>query len=143
MRLFVTAWIWFVLEIPIETFYNINMINNNLKQHGEDELSFWVNNDEFLNEAFQESVRRGNMEYIKQALEQAGFAYTDEQWQVLVDDFEDELEEDEDDDCDGEGVCLSDFDDEEYEEIDMDEEAMFEEEEEDDRIDEWMAGRGH
>ena len=103
--------------------------NGNLTQHGEDELSLWVNNDEFLHNAFQQSISRGNLKYIKQALEEAGFTYTNEQWQVLVDDFEDELELEDDD-----------FEDEdEDEEVEMDEEAMFEEQEED-RIDEWMKG---
>jgi len=67
------------------------MKNTNLTQHSDNELVLWVENDEWLHQAWRKTIRTGNMEYVKDALEECGFTYTNAQWETLVTEFEDEL----------------------------------------------------
>jgi len=71
------------------------MINNDLTQHSDNELVLWVENDQWLWNAWRKTIRTGNMEYVKDALDEMGFLYTNAQWEALVDAFEEELAENE------------------------------------------------
>ena len=72
------------------------MKNTDLTQHSDNELVLWVENDEFLNQSWRRTIRLGNMDYVKDALDECGFKYTDFQWETLVTEFEEELEAEED-----------------------------------------------
>jgi hypothetical protein len=69
------------------------MRNLDLTIHSDRELELWIDNDEYLNQQWRKTIRTGNMEYIKEALE--SFTYTKAQWDHLVDCFEGELKEEE------------------------------------------------
>lgn len=71
------------------------MINNDLTDHCERELELWIDNDSYLNQVWRRTIRTGNMEYIKDAFEEMGFKYRDDQWEYLIDVFEAELRENE------------------------------------------------
>jgi hypothetical protein len=64
------------------------MINNDLTNNCPQELELWVDNDEFLNSIWRKVLRTGSLIYIKDAFEEAGFKYRDDQWEHLVDLFE-------------------------------------------------------
>jgi hypothetical protein len=66
---------------------------NDLTQHGDQELSLWVNNDELLHQAYQRSLNREDLRPLLEVLDMAGFTYTQEQWEVLEEEFQDELKE--------------------------------------------------
>jgi hypothetical protein len=67
------------------------MRNTDLTIHSERELELWVDNDEYLNREWRKTLRTGNMAYIKSAFDDLGFKYTKEQWDYLIDVFEEEL----------------------------------------------------
>jgi hypothetical protein len=69
------------------------MINNDLRNNCENELELWVDNDGYLYRVWKMTIRTGNMNYIKNAFEEAGFTYRKDQWEHLVDAFEAELAE--------------------------------------------------
>jgi len=71
------------------------MINNDLTQHCSEELELWKDNDEYLYREWNKTIRTGNMAYIKDAFDEMGFKYTKEQWDYLVEVFEEELAEEE------------------------------------------------
>lgn len=71
------------------------MRNTDLTQHSERELELWVDNDEYLNKEWRKTLRTGNLAYIKDAFDEMGFKYTKEQWDYLIDVFEEELAEEE------------------------------------------------
>jgi hypothetical protein len=67
------------------------MINNDLTNHCTEELELWKDNDQYLYREWDKTIRTGNMAYIKSAFDDFGFKYTKEQWDHLIDVFEDEL----------------------------------------------------
>jgi hypothetical protein len=69
------------------------MRNTDLTIHSDRELELWIDNDEYLHQEWRKTIRTGNMEYIKSALEM--FTYTKAQWEHLVGVFEEELAEEE------------------------------------------------
>jgi hypothetical protein len=69
------------------------MINTDLRNNCENELELWKDNDEYLYREWKKTIRTGNMAYIKEAFDEIGFLYTKEQWDYLVDVFEEELAE--------------------------------------------------
>jgi hypothetical protein len=71
------------------------MINNDLTDHCERELELWVMNDEYFQQQWRHTIRTGSMSNIKDAFDEAGFTYREDQWAHLVDLFEEELEENE------------------------------------------------
>lgn len=71
------------------------MINNDLTHNCPQELELWVDNDSFLNSIWRKTLRTGNLTYIKDAFEEAGFKYRDDQWEYLVDLFEEYYKEEE------------------------------------------------
>lgn len=71
------------------------MRNTDLTKHTERELELWVDNDEYLYREWLKTIRTGNMAYIKDAFDDLGFKYTKEQWDYLVDVYEEELAEEE------------------------------------------------
>ena len=71
------------------------MINNDLTNNCDQELELWVLNDEYFNRQWRHSIRTGNISNIKDAFEEAGFKYREDQWEYLVDTFEEELLENE------------------------------------------------
>lgn len=72
------------------------MKNTDLTQHSDNELVLWVENDEFLYQAWNRTIRRGDMSYVKDTLDECGFKYTNAQWETLVTEFEEELQAEED-----------------------------------------------
>lgn len=72
------------------------MRNTDLTQHSDNELVLWVENDEWLQDSWRQTLRTGNMAYVKDALEECGFTYTNAQWETLVNEFEEELQAEED-----------------------------------------------
>lgn len=71
------------------------MINNDLTQNCPQELELWIDNDQYLAQEWRKVIRTGNMNYIRDAFEEAGFSYRKDQWEHLVDVFEEELQENE------------------------------------------------
>ena len=71
------------------------MRNTDLTIHSDRELELWINNDEYFNKQWRHTLKTGSMTNIKDAFEEAGFKYTEEQWTHLVDLFEEELAENE------------------------------------------------
>jgi hypothetical protein len=69
------------------------MRNTDLTIHSDRELELWIDNDAYLHQEWQKTIRTGNMAYIEGALE--CFTYTKAQWDNLVDKFEEELKEEE------------------------------------------------
>jgi hypothetical protein len=67
------------------------MRNTDLTIHSEHELELWVDNDEYLHREWRKTLRTGNMAYVKDAFDEMGFKYTKEQWDYLVDVYEEEL----------------------------------------------------
>lgn len=72
------------------------MRNTDLTQHSDNELVLWIENDEYLHRSWRHTLRSGNLEYIKDSLDEAGFTYTNAQWETLVTEFEEELQAEED-----------------------------------------------
>jgi len=72
------------------------MKNTDLTQHSDNELVLWVENDVYLNHAWRKTIRTGNMAYVKDAIIECGFSYTNAQWETLVTEFEEELQAEED-----------------------------------------------
>jgi hypothetical protein len=101
--------------------------NNDVKHNCKSELVLQINNVHYLSKVWRTTIKTGNLEYIKTALDEMGFKYRKDQWDEVVDQFEFELEEreeEEEDECE-----------------ELDEETIYEEEEEDERARDWMAGR--
>jgi ribosome assembly protein YihI (activator of Der GTPase) len=71
------------------------MINNDLTHNCPNELLLWIDNDEYLNQQWRHTIRTGNLTNIKDAFEEAGFKYRDDQWEYLKDVFEEELKAEE------------------------------------------------
>jgi len=71
------------------------MRNTDLTEHCNEELELWKDNDEYLYREWNKTIRTGNMAYIKDAFDEMGFKYTEEQWSHLVDVYEEELAEEE------------------------------------------------
>ena len=71
------------------------MINNDLTQNCPQELELWIDNDTYFTTAWRKAVRTGNLSYVKDAFDEAGFTYRKDQWEHLVDTFEEELAENE------------------------------------------------
>jgi len=72
----------------------INQMRNlDLTIHSDRELELWIDNDEYLNQVWRKSIRTGNINYVRAALDP--FKYTNAQWDHLIDVFEEELKEDE------------------------------------------------
>lgn len=69
------------------------MRNLDLTIHSDRELELWIINDSYLAQEWKKTIRTGNLNYIKDALE--CFTYTKAQWEHLVDVFEEELKEEE------------------------------------------------
>jgi len=72
-----------------------HMRNTDLTNHCTEELELWKDNDEYLYREWNKTIRTGNMTYIKDAFDEMGFKYTKEQWDYLVDVYEEELAEEE------------------------------------------------
>ena len=73
--------------------YTHSMKNNDVTHNCPQELELWIDNDYYLNRVWRTTIRTGNLEYIKAALNESGFTYRDDQWEHLVDVFEEELAE--------------------------------------------------
>jgi hypothetical protein len=71
------------------------MTNNDLTKNCPQELELWIDNDPYFHQQWRHTLRTGSMSNIKDAFEEAGFKYRDDQWEHLVDLFEYELAEDE------------------------------------------------
>ena len=71
------------------------MINNDLTHNCPQELELWIDNDEYLHKQWRHSIRTGNISNIKVAFDEAGFKYRNDQWDHLVDVFEEEMAENE------------------------------------------------
>jgi hypothetical protein len=71
------------------------MINNNLTNNCPQELELWIDNDPYFHQLWRKTLRTGNMEYIKDAFEEAGFTYREDQWAHLVDLFEQHYKDEE------------------------------------------------
>jgi hypothetical protein len=71
------------------------MINNDLTANCPQELELWIDNDEYFHQLWRRTLRTGDMSIIKDAFEEAGFNYREDQWEHLVDLFEEELEAEE------------------------------------------------
>ena len=71
------------------------MINNDLTANCPQELELWIDNDEYFQQQWRHTLRVGSMSNIKDAFEEAGFKYREDQWEHLVDLFEEELEAEE------------------------------------------------
>jgi hypothetical protein len=71
------------------------MTNNDLTTNCPQELELWVMNDSYLQQQWRHTLRTGTLSNIKDAFEEAGFKYRDDQWEHLVDLFEEELEAEE------------------------------------------------
>jgi hypothetical protein len=71
------------------------MINNDLTNNCPQELELWVMNDPYFQQQWRHTLRTGKMSNIKDAFEEAGFKYREDQWEHLVDLFEEELEAEE------------------------------------------------
>jgi hypothetical protein len=69
------------------------MRNTDLTIHSDRELELWIDNDEYLNSVWRKSIRTGNINYVRAALDP--FKYTNAQWDHLVECFEEELKEEE------------------------------------------------
>lgn len=62
---------------------------NDLTEYTDQELCLVIINDEYLEKQYRKCIRTGNLEYIKMEID--GLKYTPEQWNELVDMFEDEI----------------------------------------------------
>ena len=71
------------------------MRNTDLTHNCPQELELWVMNDEYFNRQWRHTLRTGSMSNIKDAFEEAGFKYRDDQWEHLVDLFEEHYKEEE------------------------------------------------
>ena len=71
------------------------MVNNDLTHNCPQELELWVDNDPYFHQQWRKTLRTGNMTYIKDAFEEAGFKYRDDQWEHLVDLFEQHYKDEE------------------------------------------------
>jgi len=71
------------------------MINNDLTHNCPQELELWIDNDQFFASEWRKTLRTGNMTYIKAAFEEAGFKYRNDQWEHLVDLFEQHYKDEE------------------------------------------------
>ena len=71
------------------------MINNDLTNNCPQELELWIDNDPYFHQQWRKTLRVGSMDYVKDAFEEAGFKYRDDQWVHLVDLFEEAMAEDE------------------------------------------------
>jgi hypothetical protein len=67
------------------------MINNDLTNNCPQELELWIDNDEYFYRQWRHSILTGKMDNIKDAFEEAGFKYRDDQWEHLVDLFEEAM----------------------------------------------------
>jgi hypothetical protein len=89
------------LDLSNEILYTVGTIkhhtmrNTDLTQHCTEELELWKDNDQYLYREWNKTIRTGNISYIKDAFDEMGFKYTKEQWDHLVDAFEEELAENE------------------------------------------------
>ena len=84
-----------MLEFQLQFQYTERMKNNNITHNCPQELELWIDNDKWLAMYWRKTIRTGNMNYIKNALDEAGFSYREDQWEHLVDVFEYELAENE------------------------------------------------
>jgi hypothetical protein len=64
-----------------------------ITNYSENELSLIIQNDEYLYGIWKRTIRSGNLNYIKSEIDY--IKYTDEQWETVVDDFEEELKQNE------------------------------------------------
>lgn len=71
------------------------MINNDLTQNCPQELELWIDNDQYFTRQWRHSIRTGNISNIKDAFDEAGFKYRDDQLEHLIEVFEEELAENE------------------------------------------------
>lgn len=69
------------------------MRNTDLTIHSDRELELWIDNDQYLNSVWRKSIRRGDINFVRAALDP--FKYTNDQWNHLVDCFEGELQSNE------------------------------------------------
>ena len=84
------------LVFQIEFPYTHSMKNNNdVKHNCKSELVLQINNVHYLSKVWRTTIKTGNLEYIKTALEEMGFKYRKDQWDEVVDQFEFELKEEE------------------------------------------------
>jgi hypothetical protein len=67
------------------------MRNTDLRQHSERELELWIDNDEYFQQQWRHTLRTGSMSNIKDAFEEAGFSYRQDQWEHLVELFEEAM----------------------------------------------------
>ena len=68
---------------------NKNDVTHNCKS----ELVLQINNVYYLSRVWRTTIKTGNLEYIKSALNELGFEYRKDQWEEVVDQFEFELKE--------------------------------------------------
>ena len=71
------------------------MQNYDVTHNCKSELVLWLDNDPFFYQEWKKTIRTGNLTYIKDAFEEAGFKYRKDQWEEVVDQFEFELKEEE------------------------------------------------
>jgi hypothetical protein len=66
---------------------------NDVTENCKSELVLQINNVHYLEKVWRTTIKTGNLEYIKTALEEMGFKYRKDQWEEVVDQFEFELKE--------------------------------------------------
>lgn len=71
------------------------MINGDLTQNCPDELLLWIDNDRYLAQEWRKTIRTGNLNYILDAFDSAGLKYRKDQWEAVIDEFEDEMKQNE------------------------------------------------
>lgn len=64
---------------------------NDLTEYGDQELCLVICNDEYLEKQYRKCIRTGSLEYLKMEID--CLKYTSEQWEELVDMFEQDLSE--------------------------------------------------
>jgi hypothetical protein len=64
------------------------MTNNDLTANCPQELELWIDNDPYIQQHWRHTLRTGCMTNIKDAFEEAGFKYREDQWEHLVELFE-------------------------------------------------------
>jgi hypothetical protein len=72
------------------------MINKDLTHNCPQELELWIDNDEYLHKQWRRTLRTGSMMIIKDAFEESGFKYREDQWEHLVDLFEEHFKDEAD-----------------------------------------------